>query len=681
MASAGKATHCLGADPAIVANSRHTLYLTLIIKNRLPLHSLFSSIVFSAAITLLAMSCQAPDNAPNKFSDIAYLKIADFKDRGLADSLYPYFAHEHPSYRRDAVEAFGSLQDPDAVDKIGRLLLMDADTAVRKAAAFALGQTQHPACERILLGALVKEKIPGISFEILQAYGKTTSHWKLDPEVFINDSVKTAGLAWSIYRAGLRGKTDHDANVAAIRLLSPDLSHQTRLGAAHFFARGAVRFEDAGPTLIRSAKQDPSAEIRMAATLALGKITTDSTLVALKEIYKNEPDSRVVVNAIRALGSFPFKQVKHYLYEALNSKDVNVGIASSEVIINKIADDDWIEASSLTNQVKNWRVKANVYEAALKAGQNFDLAEEIKTLYRNVKDPYERAALLGSLKHFPRAFDFVHHELTSADTAVVRSTAASTLVAMNQSPKFPASLTSKFAIVFKKLMETEEDPAVLGIIASALADSALNHRTTLRDPSFLYSAKKKLQLPEHNESLQSIEAAIAHFEGKNAPSVDNDFNHPIDWELVKQMPDGMSATIKTSRGNIIIRLLVEESPGSVANFVQLARQNYFDNKFFHRVVPNFVVQAGCKRGDGWGSEAYSIRSEFSPRLYQRGTVGMASAGKNTEGTQWFITHSPTPHLDGRYTIFAEVTEGMPVVDLLQVGDKIFDIEIPDFPAQ
>jgi cyclophilin family peptidyl-prolyl cis-trans isomerase len=113
----------------------------------------------------------------------------------------------------------------------------------------------------------------------------------------------------------------------------------------------------------------------------------------------------------------------------------------------------------------------------------------------------------------------------------------------------------------------------------------------------------------------------------------------------------------------------------VANFVALARRHYFDHKFFHRVVPNFVIQAGCNRGDGFGSEDYSIRSEFSLRKYTTGSMGMASAGKDTEGTQWFITHSPTPHLDGRYTIFAEVISGIDVVHHIGIGDEIVSVTI------
>ena len=98
-------------------------------------------------------------------------------------------------------------------------------------------------------------------------------------------------------------------------------------------------------------------------------------------------------------------------------------------------------------------------------------------------------------------------------------------------------------------------------------------------------------------------------------------------------------------------------------------------KVFHRVVPNFVIQGGCPRGDGWGNSDYTIRSEFADLRYQEGFVGMASAGKDTEGCQWFITHSPTPHLDGSYSIFAKVIEGMEVVHQIQVGDEITAIEL------
>ena len=145
--------------------------------------------------------------------------------------------------------------------------------------------------------------------------------------------------------------------------------------------------------------------------------------------------------------------------------------------------------------------------------------------------------------------------------------------------------------------------------------------------------------------------------------------------MVRNISKDQTALISTTKGEIIVRLFVEEAPGSVANFVSLVNKRYYDDKFFHRVVPNFVVQAGCNRGDGYGSEDYSIRSEFSRRRYATGSLGMASAGKDTEGTQWFITHSPTPHLDGAYSIFGEVVEGMDILHSLEVGDKILKIDL------
>jgi len=108
----------------------------------------------------------------------------------------------------------------------------------------------------------------------------------------------------------------------------------------------------------------------------------------------------------------------------------------------------------------------------------------------------------------------------------------------------------------------------------------------------------------------------------------------------------------------------------------LAESGFYNGKAFHRVVPNFVVQAGCPRGDGFGSLDFTIRSELAETYYDdEGYMGMASAGPHTEGTQLFITHSPTPHLDGRYTIFGKVTSGMDVVHKIGMQDIINQITI------
>ena len=137
------------------------------------------------------------------------------------------------------------------------------------------------------------------------------------------------------------------------------------------------------------------------------------------------------------------------------------------------------------------------------------------------------------------------------------------------------------------------------------------------------------------------------------------------------------AVVNTDKGAFSIELLAEDAPLNVDNFVQLAQKGYFDNVTFHRVVPNFVVQGGDPRGDGNGGPGYQIRCEINEVPYERGAVGMALSGKDTGGSQWFVTHSPQPHLDGGYTVFGRVISGMEVIDRITRGDRIRSISVSE----
>ncbi|RKI54272.1 peptidyl-prolyl cis-trans isomerase [Corallococcus sp. AB049A] len=137
-------------------------------------------------------------------------------------------------------------------------------------------------------------------------------------------------------------------------------------------------------------------------------------------------------------------------------------------------------------------------------------------------------------------------------------------------------------------------------------------------------------------------------------------------------PPGTTLTLRTRKGDITV-LLDPGAPLTGGNLMSLAKQGYFRGITFHRVVPDFVAQGGDPRGDGEGGPGYSIRCEMTRRRYARGTVGMALSGKDTGGSQFFFTHSPQPHLDGRYTAFGDVIQGMDVVDALMEGTVIDDV--------
>jgi len=129
-------------------------------------------------------------------------------------------------------------------------------------------------------------------------------------------------------------------------------------------------------------------------------------------------------------------------------------------------------------------------------------------------------------------------------------------------------------------------------------------------------------------------------------------------------------SIETKKGRVTIELRADAAPITVANIVALSGRGYFDDMAIHRVVPNFVVQAGDPRGDGSGGPGYAIPCEINDLRYRRGSVGMALSGKDTGGSQFFIAHTDLPHLDGGYTVFGNVLEGMEVVDKLEEGDRI-----------
>jgi cyclophilin family peptidyl-prolyl cis-trans isomerase len=137
------------------------------------------------------------------------------------------------------------------------------------------------------------------------------------------------------------------------------------------------------------------------------------------------------------------------------------------------------------------------------------------------------------------------------------------------------------------------------------------------------------------------------------------------------------AFIETRYGTIEIALNVVEAPLTTLNFMELARSGFFNGLRVHRLVPNFVVQAGDPRGDGEGGPGFSIPDELSALPFVRGTVGMALSWRDTGGSQFFITHSPQPHLDGRYTVFGQVVKGMDVVDQLTIHDVIARVRIWD----
>jgi peptidyl-prolyl cis-trans isomerase B (cyclophilin B) len=142
---------------------------------------------------------------------------------------------------------------------------------------------------------------------------------------------------------------------------------------------------------------------------------------------------------------------------------------------------------------------------------------------------------------------------------------------------------------------------------------------------------------------------------------------------------GYRAVVETSRGVIELDLYPQHAPKTVNNFVFLAREGFYDGVSFHRVIPDFMIQGGDPTGTGRGGPGYRFEDEVkgNPLKHERGVISMANAGPDTNGSQFFITHSPQPHLNGRHTVFGKVVSGLDVVDAIQQGDRMLRITISE----
>lgn len=280
-----------------------------------------------------------------------------------------------------------------------------------------------------------------------------------------------------------------------------------------------------------------------------------------------------------------------------------------------------------------------------------------------VHSEYAIPDVLRALAAFkPQDLATVARAQLSESDVIVRSTAADLLGDLPPSEENTRALVAAWA-------QTANDP---------LNDAALSILDSLGKLKANEQIKEALKSDDHLIRRRAVAILKANGAGDFSAQIGTvhtrntlaDYNRALD-----RIGKNVRAVVTTSKGSFTIELLPEAAPLTVDNFVQLAQRDYFRNVTIHRVVPNFVIQDGDPRGDGNGGPGYQIRCEINQVPYDRAAVGMALSGKDTGGSQWFVTHSPQPHLDGGYTVFGRVIAGMDVVDKIVRGDVIQSIAI------
>lgn len=665
--------------------------------------------------TLLLQHCTPPeadDKAPKQGVvniDLRNKKVQqlfNFRDERKVDSLIAYLSNKNATLRYIATLSFASIRDTNAIPALERRLT-DGVEDVRIAAAFALGQIGSPKSEKALIEAFVAKDSTSqhqrLNAVVLEAVGKCGGLAALKNIAAVTtyqptDTLLLEGQCRAIYRFGMRNIVDPSATARMVSYVANErMPTPARVMAAQYLARTKDLAPDSLQSVLMAAayvRAGGSPDIRMALAKGLGKSKSAPAFAILSKVIYTEQDWRVKCNIINAMAKFEYDTVRAMLIPMIRDTNRHVSRTAAEFFIanGQAWDGDfyWRFARDNANipmlsQIALFRASnkwlSNRNEPESKDFVNYRLRE----MFMQTKSPYEKAACLGGLSEFGWQYRWIHDKGFTDGSPAVKTAAAEALLAIMQRPDFFSFFGEAARGVRRELyyylreIVSSGDPGMIAASAEGFLTPALSYRT-LRDSvrvDDLRAALGKLKMPRDVEAFMALDKALAFFEERPAPPKPIiPFNHPIDWQRLNLVSQKTEATIVTDKGNIVVEFYPQWAPGSVANFLELAGKGEYNNKTFHRVVPNFVIQGGCPRGDGYGAFDYTIRTEIGLAWYDaEGYLGMASAGADTEGTQFFITHSPAPHLDGNYTIFGKVKSGMDVVNRIQPGDLIQKVDI------
>lgn len=647
----------------------------------------------------MSFNCRKLTHADPKWHELALLEDSRNFDR---DIIYNYLRDENPKIRVRAALCIARFQNAEAADSLN-LSLSDIDPQVRETAAFALGQigmyfkqqgdTAANACEKFLASALGNENDPTVREAILDALGKAGTRTSISLLLSVTRGSDPKLRAAAIQSIGLLAYwkcADSTISVELSEMLADaDASVRWKTAYALFRLKNPAT---AG--LLTEALSDPEPLVRIYAARALAEFNDPSALPRLAE-QLNDPDWRVQVNMLRAISQ------------------LSDSTSGSEIIPLLRDENEHVQRAAI---------------AALGKLRSIEAVEPLKQIYRSENSllPGDAAIALAQILN-EKALPFIE-PLVQSESVFVRRQTAVALGTISDETGFRLLQTmtadqdigvqtravesigsildkenrEKSIRIFKEALQ-KNDLALTTVVAGICAQQNLAELV----PD-LIEAFSRFSNPAGIEPKVAIIQALGALEAEKAVpllelAVLDEFEAMAteaaqalkgitgkDYAIPKRNLNGKNktrqnsaplkmnkahATIRTNKGDIVIELFPLEAPQAVSNFIRLAEEGFYNGIIFHRVVSDFVIQAGCPRGDGWGGPGYAIRCEINSKKYLRGAVGMALAGKDTGGSQFFITHSPQPHLDGRYTIFGQVIHGMDIVDKIQPFDVIVNIEI------
>ncbi|MDD5309443.1 MAG: peptidylprolyl isomerase [Deltaproteobacteria bacterium] len=661
--------------------------------------------------------------------------IDDAEDlRTLTPEIVKLAASDDAQMRARAALAFGRIGGA-AAEPILAGLLGDADGRVRDAAAFAAGLLGDVAGKDLvpkMLELLAKEQRPEGAVALLDGLGRTAPADKAAQLARFSADGRAAVRAATLRTLGFMGQRglemSDDAVTAAAGALK-DAEEPVRFMAAFALYRMAKPLP--GPAAARDALgkaivEELSAEVRAYAVKALarrGGLDETALLRALGDADDRvagagasslalvAPDARCPLVAA-GLGAAVDRVVKdpelvdgtyaHAVRALLEAAPECTGVPATKVAAARLADmlgkapartasgarilclarmvggaDDL--ALVACDPARPWAGK-RLLARRLGRGEGTPEAD-VTLLVEMVREPDARVATeaLSALAEIPGPVSRSAILRALADDRIIVVEAALDALSIHKERyrrEGPAAPPAAEADVLEAI-EAVVDRFLPFPHAHAPLLSAASTLRALGDPAAEPILARLAADPRPVVRAAALEA-YAGIAGLTPPATLSPLSpaRPVSHDKKAELRVArLKATVDTTRGAFIVQLDPATAPATVGSFVELAENGFFDGTEIHRVVPNFVVQAGDPTGTGLGDPGYSLTCELSPLPYERGTMGMALSGKDTGGSQFFVTLSRQPHLDGNYTVFGKVVSGMDVVDLIEEGDLIERVRI------
>jgi cyclophilin family peptidyl-prolyl cis-trans isomerase len=632
-----------------------------------------AALLFCFLSLLILAACNTEPEIPpsaNHFDQPGMIDLMELIDKRQTDQIIPYLSSKNSKLKALATKGCGSLQDSVLISPL-TLVLIDSLPEIRRDAAFALGQIRNNAAFDALFEQLNKETDTRTKSEIWIALGKTASASDVDTLIkSVGNAPCNENAAWALYQLTLKNLLESNRVADNFFFLLDCPSPDARLAFAQFLARSINL--DLSPftnQLIERYEKEDTPETKIALAMAFrhcGNIHSNDLL----RLISISGDERIQQNLLRA-GWSTGALLPRDMVELLQNHHPLITYSCADWMAQQpwsaeLTHEMELILDVLAKEVKPIVLKGLVINSKEKSKFVDLIVEQIGL---NEGQPFLQGDYIRALEGDEEAVSYIVAHMDTSLPAPLSTASAETILNMHRQNNWPTRID--FSVVAQEAFSTD-DEAILALFGAYLREAEM---VDFAHPEWLEEAMNKLTLPRQIETYNELLQSIQFIRGEELVPHELLYSHPINWDLIKTIHKDQQVKIETPHGEIILQLLVEEAPGSVGSFVELINADYYDGKYVHRVVPNFVIQSGCPRGDGYGSVDYAIRSEFTPRAYSTGSVGMASAGKDTESCQWFITHSPTPHLQGRYTQFAFVVKGMDVMRKVQQGDLINSISL------